>query len=652
MSLDLISSWDTRFFAEEISSDNITFDLENSLVTDGLLPSNHLTGDPMVQFNPVEMELTETEMNSDSDTSGSNAGLMDFNLSCGFDTDLVNTNCFPDLHDGISDDIKLEPISPLAQSPQPFSPLGNTFTTVLDMKPESQCLDTPPISPPSQSNSSDSQQSVTGAEIIKVITLDSSGNIQLPNGAKLMVAPSNGALHPVVPRASNIHPKPASTSPVVIKVVPPPTKLSQGQQPLILTQQNSEPVKTVRPVQARSSVMPKSITNLTTSINSNASNNQDAKAFKRQQRMIKNRESACLSRKKKKEYVTSLEATISDLNKENQKLRQENAFLRDRVATLEKGNGSFSINSNVKKTTALFAVLLVVSFNMAAIGNMVLSSKQSGSLVRNADIISEPSSVSHHGGGRTLLWNTDDDESLFETRNSSMSLRMCPMQINRTESSRINSELRGWFHAPNQPKTRTSIDATPAVPHVQSNPSKHELAKVETRPSMIGSTAYRKYLLSQNNRVHSRWIANNELQVYEALPDRYLFDAFFEAIDKKDDIFYVVSFSADHLLLPATIHNNTVRPRMSLLLPAIPLNETMQAPPHHVSMMQIDCEVTNTRLLHINEASIPPYYDGNRTSGRKAEANKAEAGKRTWRKLKKHQKKVDSYNAIYTRDSR
>ena len=55
------------------------------------------------------------------------------------------------------------------------------------------------------------------------------GNIQLPNGAKLMVAPSNGALHPVVPRASNIHPKPASTSPVVIKVVPPPTKLSQGE---------------------------------------------------------------------------------------------------------------------------------------------------------------------------------------------------------------------------------------------------------------------------------------------------------------------------------------------------------------------------------------------------------------------------------------
>lgn len=92
----------------------------------------------------------------------------------------------------------------------------------------------------------------------------------------------------------------------------------------------------------------------------------------------------------------------------------------------------------------------------------------------------------------------------------------------------------------------------------------------------MSSTAYRKYLLTQRNSVvrntQAQLISKNEIQIYEAVPDRYLFAAFFEAIQRKDDTFYVVSFSDDHLLLPATEHNSTVRPRMSLLLPAMPLN--------------------------------------------------------------------------------
>ena len=95
------------------------------------------------------------------------------------------------------------------------------------------------------------------------------------------------------------------------------------------------------------------------------------KALKRQQRMIKNRESACLSRKKKKEYVSSLESTLSDLNRENQQLKQENAVLREKVALLERerenSGKSIGFSSGAKKTTALFAILFMLYFNMGAV---------------------------------------------------------------------------------------------------------------------------------------------------------------------------------------------------------------------------------------------------------------------------------------------
>ena len=87
--------------------------------------------------------------------------------------------------------------------------------------------------------------------------------------------------------------------------------------------------------------------------------------------MIKNRESACLSRKKKKEYVTALENTIAELNRENQKLKQENAVLREKVSQLEKGpdmNNKTLIGYIPKKNATLFVILLIVSFNMLAIG--------------------------------------------------------------------------------------------------------------------------------------------------------------------------------------------------------------------------------------------------------------------------------------------
>ena len=58
------------------------------------------------------------------------------------------------------------------------------------------------------------------------------------------------------------------------------------------------------------------------------------------------------------------------------------------------------------------------------------------------------------------------------------------------------------------------------------------------------------------------------MDMYKLKQNIWNFNSFFEAINRRDDTFYLVSFSGDHLLLPALSHNKTSRPKMSLMLPA------------------------------------------------------------------------------------
>lgn len=61
-------------------------------------------------------------------------------------------------------------------------------------------------------------------------------------------------------------------------------------------------------------------------------------------------------------------------------------------------------------------------------------------------------------------------------------------------------------------------------------------------------------------------ISNNLFDVNQPL---------YEAMDRKQDTFYVVSFSGNHLLLPAISQNQTLRPKMSLVLPSVTTSNGM-----------------------------------------------------------------------------
>ena len=51
----------------------------------------------------------------------------------------------------------------------------------------------------------------------------------------------------------------------------------------------------------------------------------------------------------------------------------------------------------------------------------------------------------------------------------------------------------------------------------------------------------------------------------------------------------------------------------------------MRAPPNHVAMMQIDCEVINTRLIHVREDAIPMHLSAQmmRTAAAPEDVSKA-----------------------------
>nr|XP_032660815.1 cyclic AMP-dependent transcription factor ATF-6 alpha isoform X2 [Chelonoidis abingdonii] len=430
--------------------------------------------------------------------------------------------------------------------------------------------------------------------------------------------------HPVV----SIQPAPPKGQPVVLSqstVVQLQTPgVHPASQPVIAvtggtTQLSSHTVNVLAPATGSSSVSGKialakpllQATTQTTGV--------DINILRRQQRMIKNRESACQSRKKKKEYMLGLESRLKAALLENEQLKRENGSLKRQLEELVLENQNLKIPSPKRRAVCVMVILAFVMLNYGPLS--VFERDSNGA---------EPSvSLAHHS--RNLLEfsasqklstaqqmpniisqnkernerSVSDNKALMVVTEDPLlyiSPPPCQPLINRTESLRLNHELRGWVHRHEVERTRSR------------RMSENQQQKTQVVQSSTGENADSQ-LIAMPNTDPSIRNSGNELQVYYASLRNY--QDFFEAIHRRGDTFYVVSFRRDHLLLPATTHNKTRRPKMSIVLPAINISENVINGQDYEVMMQIDCEVMDTRILHIKSSSIPRYLreqQGNQTN--------------------------------------
>ncbi|XP_042305043.1 cyclic AMP-dependent transcription factor ATF-6 beta isoform X4 [Sceloporus undulatus] len=342
----------------------------------------------------------------------------------------------------------------------------------------------------------------------------------------------------------------------------------------------------------------------------------DIKVLKRQQRMIKNRESACQSRRKKKEYLQGLESRLREALTENERLRRENALLRRRLDCVLNENSELKFGSGNRKVICVMVVLLFIAFNF---GPVSISERKTTDVTLPKQEV-EPSPGQRHLLGiageshdipeeepeeqqdeapakpgktsfRNLSTPFSDMKELMLRDLDKLFLTSDCRQFNRTESLRLADELSGWVR-------RHQIN--------RRKPSQSRKAAQASQDKPKGMPPSPSHYVPANPPRQTQRDSLQQLQVYQH-PDHTEHD-FMDAIDRREDTFYVVSFRRDHLLLPAISHNKTSRPKMSLVMPAMALNESLyNSSLGYEVMMQIDCEVMDTRVIHIKSSTVPPF---------------------------------------------
>ncbi|XP_045570523.1 cyclic AMP-dependent transcription factor ATF-6 alpha isoform X2 [Salmo salar] len=368
---------------------------------------------------------------------------------------------------------------------------------------------------------------------------------------------------------------------------------------------------------------------------------------RRQQRMVKNRESATLSRLRRKEALQALEARLRGALCENQRLLQENGSLRTQLDGLLTENTMLKVTAPKRRAVCLMVVLVFFVLNTGPLSvwesEPSSSSLSTGMPQSSRHLLSFSPDLQQRRGEETPAPQSPLEPMDAQYPQSHQSQdrwedyapedMTSHSSVSRTKSLRLAQNLRGWVHRHEEERTKSTHSTTDQSRHTTTDQhtTKTVLAEqatdgtqtAELGTDMQGQTGRDRESQKSPERPQTTQSSNSvvtvsysdrpgsEVLVYYSHHQSY--SDFFDELNRRGDTFYMVSFRRDHLLLPATNHSKGRRPKMSLVLPAINVNDSVIKDDTFEVMMQIDCEVMDTKILHIKTSSIPEFLRANTT---------------------------------------
>ncbi|CAI2356213.1 unnamed protein product [Caenorhabditis sp. 36 PRJEB53466] len=341
-----------------------------------------------------------------------------------------------------------------------------------------------------------------------------------------------------------------------------------------------------------------------------------------QNRKIRNRMYAQASRIRKKEAEESLRMRVDELSHKNEMLVSENAILKRRLAFYE-GESALGVGirplppqGNAQKQKKMIAAgTVLMMFGLFAIVspfNVLTTDNNMGVPTEIMAIANETSVVTRHsrvlGNEGITAIITKPPEPIIHFSNSSHP--DCEMyKLNATETERVNNDIERWVQV--HSFDNVPMKFTGGLLNQEAMRKFNEAQKVQ-KASIFGPQTASAQKKSEQAAIRSRertWRQLNLLKTGSGAAQvdsekihrkRQNIDKLASIVRQKGDTLYIMTLQ-DYVLLPSLKKGANSIPKLSLLLPSVPMNGTLL---DQYTFLRVDCEVTGTGQLTLSSKQL------------------------------------------------